>query len=94
MQVAGVLAEKMPEQAGRAYAVAAEVYADMGDRARALELYELTAELVPERSHAFLLELYAKMAELLELEGRKDDALELLKKAVGLRTTVDSRHSS
>jgi tetratricopeptide (TPR) repeat protein len=91
MQVAGALAAKRPDDAGRAYAVAADVFADLGDRPRALELYELAEELVSERSHAFMLELYAKMAQLLEQEGRKDEALELLKKAVGLRTAVETR---
>ena len=38
-----------------------------------------------ERDHAFIRELYGKMAELLEAEGRKDEALELLKRAMGLK---------
>jgi tetratricopeptide (TPR) repeat protein len=84
MQLAD-LAESRPDLAGRAYAVAADVYADTGDRVRALELYELSAELMADRDHAFMRSLYSKMAELLEQEGRKDEALELLKKAVGLK---------
>jgi tetratricopeptide (TPR) repeat protein len=84
MQLAGT-AEGRPGLAGRAYAVAADVYAAGGDRVRALELYELSAELIGGRDHAFVRGLYSKMAELLEQEGRKDEALELLKKAVGLK---------
>jgi tetratricopeptide (TPR) repeat protein len=84
IQIAGA-AESRPDLAGRAYAVAADVYAESGDRARALELYELSAELIVERDHSFIRGLYSKMAELLEQEGRKDEALELLKKAVGLK---------
>jgi hypothetical protein len=61
------------------------VFAKRGDRARALELYELSAELMVERDHAFIRDLYSKMADLLEQEGRKDEALQLLKKAVGLK---------
>jgi tetratricopeptide (TPR) repeat protein len=87
MELAGAF-ESRPDLAGRAYAVAADVYAQTGDRARALELYELSAELMAERDHAFIRELYAKMAELLEAEGRKDDALELLKRAMGLKEQV------
>jgi tetratricopeptide (TPR) repeat protein len=82
------LAESRPEQAGRAYAVAADVFARLDDRARALELYELAGELVAERQPAFTRELYSKMAELLEADGRKDEALELLKRAVGLQDEV------
>jgi tetratricopeptide (TPR) repeat protein len=84
MQLAGT-ADSRPDLAGRAYGVAADVYAATGDRARALELYELSAELMADRDHAFMRGLYSKMAELLEQEGRKDEALELLKKAVGLK---------
>jgi tetratricopeptide (TPR) repeat protein len=84
MQLAGA-AESRPDLAGRAYAVAAGVFAKQGDRARALELYELSAELIVERDHAFIRGLYSKMADLLEREGRKDEALELLKRAVGLK---------
>lgn len=84
MQLAGA-AEGRPDLAGRAYAVAADVFAKKGDRARALELYELSAELMVERDHAFIRGLYSKMADLLEQEGRKDEALQLLKKAVRLK---------
>jgi len=91
LEVAGTLAESRPEQAGRAYAVAAEALAERGDRARAIELYELACELVPERENSFLLDLYSKLAELLEAEGRKDEALELLKRAVGLRGRIGQR---
>jgi tetratricopeptide (TPR) repeat protein len=84
MELAGAF-ESRPDLAGRAYAVAADVYSQTGDRARALELYELSGELMADRDHAFIRELYAKMAELLEAEGRKDDALELLRRAMGLK---------
>jgi tetratricopeptide (TPR) repeat protein len=84
MELAGAF-ESRPDLAGRAYAVAADVHAQTGDRARALELYELSGELMADRDHAFTRELYAKMAELLEAEGRKDDALALLKRAMGLK---------
>jgi tetratricopeptide (TPR) repeat protein len=86
--VAGELEEDQPEQAGRAYAVAAEVFARLGERVRALELYERAAELATDRHPDFVREVYSKMAELLEEEGRKDDALALLKRAVGLQSQV------
>ncbi len=77
-------AEGRPELAGRAYAVAAEVLSRT-DRAHALELYERARDLLVERDHVGARAIYSKMAELLEAEGRKDEALELLKKAVGLK---------
>jgi len=84
MEVAGA-GESRPDLSGRAYAVAADVFAKTGDRSRALELYELSADLMFERDHAFIRELYTKMLDLLEADGRKDEALELLKRAVGLK---------
>jgi tetratricopeptide (TPR) repeat protein len=84
-EAANALTEGRPEQAGRAYAIAADVHAGNGDAAPALELYERAAELA-ERHPELVREIYAKMAELLEQEGRKDEALELLKRAVGTQS--------
>ena len=83
-------ADDRPDLAGRAYAVAADVFAK-NEPAKALELYERSAELLVERDHAFIRTLYSKMAELLEAEGRKDEALELLKRAVGLKEHARAR---
>jgi tetratricopeptide (TPR) repeat protein len=79
---ASLLADASPGDAGRAHAVVAEVYENLGDRARAIETYEHAAELLSVSPNRYLLEVYAKLADLLEAEGRKDDALEALKKAV------------
>jgi len=83
LALAGRVHER-PELAGRAYAVAADVYAK-DDPAKALELYEHAVELMVERDHVDVRAIYSKMAELLEAEGRKDEALEVLKRAVGLK---------
>jgi tetratricopeptide (TPR) repeat protein len=88
LEAADELAENQPEQAGRAYAVAADVFARTGKPARGLELYERSVELVSERHPDFVRDVYGKMAELLEADGRKDEALELLKRAVGLQSQV------
>ena len=84
-ETAAALTENRPEQAGRAYAIAADVYAGNGDAAQALELYERAAELAG-RHPELVREVYAKMAELLEQDGRKDEALELLKRAVATQS--------
>ena len=84
-KTADPLTENRPEQAGRAYAIAADVYARNGDAVQALELYERAAELAG-RHPELVREVYAKMAELLEQVGRKDEALELLKRAVATQS--------
>jgi tetratricopeptide (TPR) repeat protein len=81
LEAAEALRDERPEQAGRAYAVAAGVYAGSGDSARALELYERAVDLAGQHAE-FVRDVYAKMADLMEREGRTEEALELLKRAV------------
>ena len=86
MQVSGIIADAHPEDAARGYSTLAEVYEEMGDRERALELYELAAELLrPGNPNRYLARIYARMAELFEAEGKADAAYESMKKAVGLQ---------
>ena len=95
MGVSGVIAEAHPEDAARSYAILAEVYEDLGDRARALELFELAAELLQQETpNRYLVAVYARMAELHEADGRADEAYEYMKKAVGMRQAVASRLGS
>lgn len=71
-----------PVAAGRCYVLVAGLRADAGDRARAIELYVLAADLLAAAPSRFLIDAYARLAELFEAEGCKDEALEVLKKAV------------
>jgi tetratricopeptide (TPR) repeat protein len=77
-----VLEEALPTDAGRGYAVIGDVFESLDDRPRAIETYQHAAELLSLSPSKYLLEVYAKLADLLEAEGRKDEALEVLKKAV------------
>jgi tetratricopeptide (TPR) repeat protein len=85
MQAAGLLEDASPHDAGRGYALVAEVYEQLGDRAKALELYELAAERLEAQPGRYLVEVYSKLARLLEDDGQKDEALEVLKRAVSAR---------
>jgi tetratricopeptide (TPR) repeat protein len=91
MEASGLVGDASPSDAGRAYALVADVFAELGDRARALELYELADEVLPADSRVRR-DVAPRHAELLEQEGRKDDALELLKRA--MRTQSESRSQS
>ena len=84
-QISGQLDEADPQDAGRGYALLAEIYNEIGERERAIELYERSAELLEVAPNRYLVESYSRLAELLESSGRKDDALEVLKKAVGVQ---------
>jgi tetratricopeptide (TPR) repeat protein len=86
--VAAVLEETSTGDAVRSYGVLAEVFVVLGERDRALNLYELAIERADKWSSPFLREVYARMAQLLEDEGRKDEAYAVLKKALQLEAEV------
>jgi tetratricopeptide (TPR) repeat protein len=82
-----LLAESSPTNAGRSYLLAASVFNDLGDEAKALELYELAAATFPSQDrHAA--EAYGAMAEIAKAAGRKDDALDYLERALAIRTSI------
>lgn len=91
-EIAPVLLEADPGDAGRSYSVLAGVFESTGDRARAGELYELAVELLegygPNR---YVVAAYSRWAELLEAEGRKDEAYALMKKALQVQTALAGR---
>jgi tetratricopeptide (TPR) repeat protein len=89
MQISGLIADAHPEDAARSYSVLAGVFDDLGDRGRARELYELAAELLePRNPNRFLVDVYSHLADIAESEGRKEEAYELMKKAVGMQKAV------
>jgi len=89
MQISGLIADAHPEDAARSYSVLAGVFQDLGDRSRARELYELAAELLePRNPNRFLIDVYSHLADIADSEGRKEEAYELMKKAVGMQKEV------
>jgi tetratricopeptide (TPR) repeat protein len=95
MELTGLLGDALPEDAGRAYGVLGDIFADLGDSARAQELYELAAELLERHNPTrYVVEVYTKLADLLEAQGQKEAAFELMKKALGAqRALADSSRS-
>ncbi len=78
-----------PADAGSVYALLAEVHADLGDVARAKELYEQAAELLEQSNPGpTLIDVYSQIAEFHEAQGRREDAYEYMKKAVGMQQRV------
>jgi tetratricopeptide (TPR) repeat protein len=92
MQISGIIADAHPEDAARSYTLLAEVYEELGDRARAVELFELAAEILrPNNPNRYLVDVYARMAELYEAEGRTEEAYAYMKKAVGMQRAVGAK---
>jgi tetratricopeptide (TPR) repeat protein len=86
MQISGLISEANPEDSGRAYALLGEVYEALGEPARAREIYELAADILERTPNRYLIDVYGRLAALLEAEGRVDEALAVLKRAMGVRT--------
>ena len=85
--VAG-FANAHPVDAGRSYAELAAALGSSGDVERALEIYELAIEFHERRPSLFLAEAYTRYAQLLEQEGKLDDAFAAYKRAATLQTEL------
>jgi len=86
LEANGLLTDASPYDSGRGYSVVADVYLELGDTSKAIELYELAADRMSSHPSRYLMETYEKLAALLEGDGRKDEALGVLKKAVAVQT--------
>ncbi len=89
MQISGLISDAAPEDAARGYAVLGSVYEELGESDRAREVYELAAELLETRNpNRYLIDVYSKLADLADAAGRKEEAYEYMKKAVGQQRAV------
>jgi transcriptional regulator with XRE-family HTH domain len=88
-QITTLLADAEPIEVGRVYALLGEVATDIGDTARAQEFYGTAADFL-ERSapNRYLVDVYAKLADLLEQDGETDKAYGYMKRAVGMKQAV------
>ena len=83
--------EPSPIDAGRALAVLAEARHQLGDAELAIEVYEQAAELLLANDR-YRLEVHSKLAALLREQGRAEEALDVLTRAVE-HTTAQRSHS-
>jgi tetratricopeptide (TPR) repeat protein len=92
MAVSALLRDADPRDSGRCYALIGDVFAEAGERERAREVYELAIELLEKEDNPFAAAVYERLAKLYEEEGRTDEALQALKRALGSRERA-SQHS-
>ena len=85
MAIQGLLADAEPDDAGRAYTVLGDVHRHLGDRARAREIWELAVELLEHAPNPYVGDVYERLGALLEEDGRTEEALQMLKRAVAAR---------
>jgi tetratricopeptide (TPR) repeat protein len=81
-----VLKESSSNDAGRGLALTAEIYESLGDPKRAESFYEQAIEQLEADRDRYLVEVYGKLASLHEAEGRSDEALAVLKKAMAVQS--------
>ena len=76
------LGDALPVGAGRAYILLGDIFAGIGDRARAHELYEQAVRVLePQGPNRYLVEGYKALARCLKSEKRTEDALRFLERA-------------
>lgn len=78
---------------GRGYLLLGEVFEASGDRKRALGLLELAVDLLEKDGRPYLGDAARQLADLLESEGRPDEALAVLKRAVGSTRVAAPEHA-
>ena len=80
MNTVGRLEEVDPSDAGHGYALLADVFRRLGDSERAIEIYELAAERLPD-GDVFKAEIYTALGQLFEEADRSEEALAAYKNA-------------
>jgi tetratricopeptide (TPR) repeat protein len=85
MESAELLAEVAPHDAGRGSMLIGEILESVGDSAGARTHYENAVRLLEAGPGRYLIEAYRKLAALHEAEGRSDEALAVLKKAMAVQ---------
>jgi tetratricopeptide (TPR) repeat protein len=89
MKITPELGEAQPGDAGRAYLLLAEIFEDVGERVRAKELYELGVELLEQQGpNRYVVGGYRSLARLLKEDGRSEEALRVLERAVDVQEQV------
>jgi tetratricopeptide (TPR) repeat protein len=83
MDAVGALKDTQPQDAGRAYSLLGEIFADLGDTARANELLELAIEILEAQPpNRYLYSALKRRASLLREEGKVDEAIALLERGL------------
>jgi tetratricopeptide (TPR) repeat protein len=85
-EISNALGETHRVDLGRTYVLLAEIWEAVGETARASELYELAIEILETRAPTrYLVRAYKQQANLLKTMGRRDEALDLLERALGIQ---------
>ena len=81
-----MLSEIDSEDAGRGFALIGEIYEALGDASRAQAFYEQAIDRLEAQRDRYLVDVCRRLAALHEAEGRPDEALAVLKKAMSAQS--------
>ena len=89
MELTSTLGDTHPVDAGRSYVLLGEIFAELGEYARAREVLELAVELLEQQAPGrYLVQAYKRLAELLKAQGDIDEAFRVLERALGVQDRV------
>jgi tetratricopeptide (TPR) repeat protein len=91
MATAARFREGHPLDVGRSFGELAAIFEEIGDRARARELYELAVEMLERQPNRYLAEVYSRYGDLLESEGREHEALDIFRRGTRLQAELRGR---
>jgi tetratricopeptide (TPR) repeat protein len=85
LEAKSLFGDAQPVDAGRAFVVLGDVFQRLGETERAREIWELALELLEQEPNPWAADAFERLAGLLEHEGRTEEALSLLKRALAAR---------
>jgi tetratricopeptide (TPR) repeat protein len=88
LAAAAAFRDSHPHEAGRSFGELAAIFEELGERARARELYELAVEILEQEPNRFLAEVYVRFGDLLEAEGCESEALAVFRKGSRLQAQL------
>jgi tetratricopeptide (TPR) repeat protein len=91
LAASAAMTELSSVDAGRSYAIVADVFLELEEEERALELLELAIEHLAATPNRYLVDAYRKLGELLERRGDHVAALEIYKR--GMQVQVEAERS-
>jgi transcriptional regulator with XRE-family HTH domain len=89
MEAAALMADQSSVDAGRSYALVAEVFVELKDEERGIELYELAIEHLKATPNRYLVDVYAKLAALFEARGDEKAMIATLKRGMKVQQQAE-----
>jgi tetratricopeptide (TPR) repeat protein len=91
LEAKALFGDAQPVDAGRAFVVVGDVFQRLGEKERAREIWELALDLLEQEPNPWAAAACERLGRLLEDEGKTEEALEMLKRALGARERSNAR---